>query len=84
MKKGLATNVAGTTLVLVPRGTNEGNQLYPFLRPGSIKTWDQMMERFCVKYYSGEDKVTFQSLQMVGKGPERILPSSSKGLKMFL
>ena len=24
-----------------------------------------MMERFCAKYYLGEDKVTFQSLQMV-------------------
>jgi len=38
---------------------------YTTLRPGSIKTWDKMMERFCTKYYPGEDKVTFQSLQMV-------------------
>ena len=35
------------------------------LKPASIKTWDEMMERFCAKYYAGEDKVTFQSLQMV-------------------
>ena len=27
------------------------------------------MERFCVKYYPGEDKVTFQSLQMVRQRP---------------
>ena len=38
---------------------------YTMLRPRSIKTWDEMMERFCAKYYPGEDKVTFQSLQMV-------------------
>ena len=38
---------------------------YTTLRLGSIKTWDEMMERFCAKYYPGEDKVTFQSLQMV-------------------
>ena len=31
---------------------------YTTLRPGSIKTLDEMMERFCAKYYSGEDKVT--------------------------
>ena len=38
---------------------------YTTLRLRSIKTWDEMMERFCTKYYPGEDKVTFQSLQMV-------------------
>ena len=38
---------------------------YTTLRPGSIKTWDEMMERFCAKYYPGEDKITFQNLQMV-------------------
>ena len=32
---------------------------YITLRLGSIKTWDEMMERFCAKYYPGEDKVTF-------------------------
>ena len=42
---------------------------YTTLRPGSIKTWDEMMERFCAKYYPGEDKVTFQSLQMVRQRP---------------
>ena len=35
---------------------------YTTLRPGSIKTWDKMMERFCAKYYPSEDKVTFRSL----------------------
>ena len=38
---------------------------YTTLRLRSIKTWDEMMERFCAKYYPGEDKVTFQSLQMM-------------------
>ena len=35
---------------------------YTTLRPESIKTWDEMMEKFCTKYYSGEDKITFQNL----------------------
>ena len=42
---------------------------YTTLRPGSIKAWDEMMERFCVKYYPGEDKVTFQGFQMVRQRP---------------
>ena len=42
---------------------------YTTLRPRSIKIWDEMMERFCAKYYPGEDKVTFQSFQMVRKRP---------------
>ena len=42
---------------------------YTNLRPGSIKTWNEMMERFCIKYYPGEDKFTFQSLQMVRQRP---------------
>ena len=42
---------------------------YTTLRPGSIKTWDEMMERFCNKYYPGENKTTFQNLQMVRQRP---------------
>ena len=42
---------------------------YTTLRLGSIKTWDEMLERLCMKYYPGEDKVTFQSLQMVKQRP---------------
>ena len=38
---------------------------YTTLIPKSIKTWDEMMEKFCAKYYPGEDKITFQNLQMV-------------------
>ena len=38
---------------------------YTTLRLGSINTWDEILERFCAKYYLGEDKVTFQILQMV-------------------
>ena len=55
---------------------------YTTLRPGSIKTWDEMMEKFCAKYYPGEDKITFQNLQMGGRDLERILSSSLKDLKM--
>ena len=42
---------------------------YTTPRPGSIKTWDEMLEMFCTKYYLVEDKVTFQSLQMVRQRP---------------
>ena len=42
---------------------------YTTLRLGSIKTCDEMMERFCAKYYLNEDKFTFQSLQMVRQRP---------------
>ena len=28
MRKGLATNIANTTMVLVPKGANGGNQWY--------------------------------------------------------
>ena len=42
---------------------------YTTLRLGSIMTWHKMMERFCAKYYLSEDKVTFQSLQMVRQRP---------------
>ena len=38
---------------------------YTTLRLGFINTWDEILERFCAKYYLGEDKVTFQILQMV-------------------
>ena len=35
---------------------------YTTLRLRSIKTYDEMMERFCSKYYQSEDRVNFQSL----------------------
>ena len=38
---------------------------YTTLRLGSIRIWDDMVVRFCAKYYLGEDKVTFANLQMV-------------------
>ena len=46
---------------------------YTTLRPRSIKTWDEMTERFCEKYYFSEDKVTFQSLQTVRQRPGKDL-----------
>ena len=39
------------------------------LRSMSIKTWNEMMERFCAKYYPSEDKITFQNLLMVRQRP---------------
>ena len=42
---------------------------YTIVRLRSIKTWDEMMERFYAKYYPGKDKVTFQSLQMIKQRP---------------
>ena len=44
---------------------NRAYTRYTTLRPRSIKTWEEMMKRFYAKYYLSEDKVTFQSLQMV-------------------
>ena len=48
---------------------NRAYTWYTTLRPGSIKTWEEMMKRFYAKYYPGEDKVTFQSLQMMRQRP---------------
>ncbi|KAL0008661.1 hypothetical protein SO802_010163 [Lithocarpus litseifolius] len=39
----------------------------PLVEQEVHKDRDEMMERFCAKYYLGEDKVTFQSFQMVRK-----------------
>ena len=52
---------------------NKAYTWYTTLRLGSIKIWDEMMERFCAKYYPGEYKVTFQSLQMVRQKPREDL-----------
>ena len=41
---------------------NRAYTWYTTLRTRSIKTWDNMIERFCAKYYPGKDKVTFQSV----------------------
>ena len=48
---------------------NRAYTWYTTLRPRSIKTWDEIMERFCAKYYPSEDKVTFQNFQMVRQRP---------------
>ena len=42
---------------------------YTTLRLGSLRIWNDMVERFCAKYYPGEDKVTFANLQMVKQRP---------------
>ena len=55
---------------------------YTTLRPESIKTWDEMMERLHAKYYPGEDKITFQNLQMVRQRPGEDPSSSLNDLKM--
>ena len=56
---------------------------YATLRPGSIKTWDEMMEKFCAKYYPGKDKVTSRAFKWWSKGLWRILSVSSKDLRTF-
>ena len=35
---------------------------YISLKPGSIPTWDDMVDVFCTKYFHGEDIVTFATL----------------------
>ena len=61
---------------------NRAYTWYTTLRTGSIKTWNNMIERFCAKYYPSKDKVTFQSVQMVKQRSGRIPSSLSKYSKM--
>ena len=35
---------------------------YIGLKPGSIKTWDDMVDEFCTKYFHGEEIVTLATL----------------------
>ena len=36
---------------------------YIGLKPGSILTWDHMVDIFCIKYFNGEETVTLATLQ---------------------
>ena len=36
---------------------------YTDLKPGSIPTWDDMVDVFCTKYFHGEETVTLATLQ---------------------
>ena len=36
---------------------------YIGLKPGSIPTWDDMMDVFCTKYFHGEETITVATLQ---------------------
>ena len=36
---------------------------YIGLKPGSIPTWDDMVDVFCIKYFHGEETVTLATLQ---------------------
>ena len=57
---------------------------YTKLRPGSIKTWDEMMERFCANITLVRTRSLSKAFRWQGRGPKRIPSSSSKGLKMCL
>ena len=37
---------------------------YIGLKPGSIPTWDDMVDVFCIKYFHGEETITFATLQV--------------------
>ena len=42
---------------------NRAYTWYIGLKPGSIPTWDDMVDVFCTKYFHGEETVTFATLQ---------------------
>ena len=42
---------------------NRANTWYTSLKPGSIPTWDDMVDIFCTKYFHGEEMVTLATLQ---------------------
>ena len=50
---------------------------YSILQPGSIATWDDMVESFCSKYFHGEEKVTIITLHNTKQ-------KSSEGLLDFI
>ena len=42
--------------------TNRAYTWYSTLQLGSIATWDDMVESFCLKYFHGEENVTILTL----------------------
>jgi hypothetical protein len=41
---------------------------YTTLRPGSVRSWDDMVEMFCEKYFQAEEKVTLVNLHGTKQG----------------
>ena len=54
---------------------NRAYTWYIGLKPGSIPTWDDMVDVFCTKYFHGEETVTLATLQATKQrnGEERTL-----------
>lgn len=46
---------------------------YVGLRPGSVLTWDDMVDIFCNKYFHGEEAVTMATLQGTKQKSEKDL-----------
>ena len=57
--------------------TNRAYTWYSTFQLGSIATWDDMVESFCLKYFHGEEKVTILTLHNTKQ-------NSSKGLLDFI
>ena len=57
--------------------TDRAYTWYSTLQPGSIATWDDMVESFCSKYFHGEEKVTILTLHNTKQ-------KSSEGLLDFI
>ena len=54
--------------------TNQAYTWYATLQPASVKTWDNMVEIFCGKFFCVEEKVTLHTLHSVKqKASERLL-----------
>ena len=57
--------------------TNRAYTWYSTLQPGSIATWDDMVESFCSKYFHEEEKVTILTFHNTKQ-------KSSEGLLDFI
>uniref|UniRef100_A0A2N9EV74 Integrase catalytic domain-containing protein n=1 Tax=Fagus sylvatica TaxID=28930 RepID=A0A2N9EV74_FAGSY len=55
--------------------TDRAYTWYITLKPDSVRTWDDMVEVFCTKYFHVEDKITLLTLHNTKQGPtEGLLP----------
>ena len=64
--------------------TDRAYTWYSTLQPGSIATWDDMVESFCSKYFHGEEKVTILTLTIPSKSPPKDSLISSGGFEIRL
>ena len=55
--------------------TDSAYTWYTTLKPDSVRTWDDMVEVFCTKYFHVEDKIALFTLHNTKQGPtESLLP----------